>query len=430
MERYSSYKDSGISWLGDIPEHWEVRRFKSFFSVANGNGFKIEYQGMDSGDFPFLKVSDLNGKSKFVSGANNYVTEQISINESYKIIPAGSILFSKIGEALKKNHRKINTVSCCIDNNCSALVRKESITEKIDINFAYYVMRCVDMTWFDNGGTIPCVNMKKFMTSSFSLPPLSEQEQIVSYLEDKTSKIDAYVSDKEKEIELLQELKQKTIADAVTKGLNPDAKMKDSKTSLFGQIPYHWEERKMKYCFSERSEKNHPEEPILCATQSQGVIPQSMYQNRVVVVNKGFEGLKFVKAGDFVISLRSFEGGIEYAYYQGIISAAYTILTPLNANNTDYFKFLFKSNPFIQVLQTCVTGIREGQNINYQVLGRKFLPLPPSDEQQAIVTYIEEKCQKIDKLASELQSEIDYLKEYKQRLIADCVTGQVNVQNI
>ena len=82
MERYSSYKDSGISWIGDIPEHWEVRRFKSFFSVANGNGFKIEYQGMDSGDFPFLKVSDLNGKSKFVSGANNYVTEQIAINES------------------------------------------------------------------------------------------------------------------------------------------------------------------------------------------------------------------------------------------------------------------------------------------------------------------------------------------------------------
>ena len=219
------------------------------------------------------------------------------------------------------------------------------------------------------------------------------------------------------------------IADAVTKGLNPDAKMKDSKNSLFGQIPNHWEERKMKYCFSERSEKNHPEEPVLCATQSQGVIPQSLYQNRVVVVNKGFEGLKFVKVGDFVISLRSFEGGIEYAYYQGIISAAYTILTPHDASNTNYFKYLFKCYPFIQVLQTCVTGIREGQNINYQMLGRKFLPLPPSDEQQAIVAYIEEKCQKIDKLASELQSEIDYLKEYKQRLIADCVTGQVNVQN-
>lgn len=429
METYSSYKNSNVSWIGMIPEHWEIRRFKSFFSVANGNGFKIEYQGLSSGDYPFLKVSDLNGKSNCISIAKNYVTEQMVKKESYNIIPAGSILFSKIGEALKKNHRKINIVPCCIDNNCSAIVRRMGITEDINISYAYYIMKCVDMTWFDNGGTIPSVNIKKFISSSFTLPPLAEQEKIVSYLESKTSKIDAYVEDKEKEIQLLQELKQKTIAEAVTKGLNPNVKLKDGRTTFFGQIPAHWEERKMKYCFTERSEKNHPDEPILCATQSQGVIPQSMYQNRVVVVNKGFEGLKFVKVGDFVISLRSFEGGIEYAYYQGIISAAYTILTPKDAVCAEYFKFLFKCYPFIQLLQTCVTGIREGQNINYQMLGRKYIPLPSLDEQQAIVAYIEEKCQKIDTLTTELQAEIDYLKEYKQRLIADVVTGQVNVQN-
>lgn len=429
METYSSYKNSNVSWIGMIPEHWEIRRFKSFFSVANGNGFKIEYQGLSSGDYPFLKVSDLNGKSNCISIAKNYVTEQMVKKESYNIIPAGSILFSKIGEALKKNHRKINIVPCCIDNNCSAIVRRMGITEDININYAYYIMKCVDMTWFDNGGTIPSVNIKKFISSSFTLPPLAEQEKIVSYLESKTSKIDAYVEDKEKEIQLLQELKQKTIAEAVTKGLNPNVKMKDCRTTFFGQIPAHWEERKMKYCFTERSEKNHPEEPILCATQSQGVIPQSMYQNRVVVVNKGFEGLKFVKVGDFVISLRSFEGGIEYAYYQGIISAAYTILTPVDAAYTEYYKYLFKCYPFIQVLQTCVTGIREGQNINYQMLGRKFIPLPPIDEQLEIVSYIKGKTQKIETLITELQAEIDYLKEYKQRLIADVVTGQVNVQN-
>lgn len=237
------------------------------------------------------------------------------------------------------------------------------------------------------------------------------------------------MSQRERELQLLNELKQAEIANVVTQGLNPDVKMKESKTPFFGLIPEHWKERKMKYCFSERSEKNHPEEPILCATQSQGVIPQSMYQNRVVVVNKGFEGLKFVKVGDFVISLRSFEGGIEYAYYQGIISAAYTILTPNNSDNADYFKLLFKSYPFIQVLQTCVTGIREGQNINYQMLGRQFIPMPPIDEQRAIVTYVEDKCAKVNTLIAELEAEIEYMKEYKQRLIADCVTGQVNVQN-
>lgn len=231
---------------------------------------------------------------------------------------------------------------------------------------------------------------------------------------------------REREIRLLDELKQSEIANIITHGLNPDVKMKKSKTSFFGLIPEHWEERKMKYCLVERSEKNHPNEPILCATQSQGVIPQSLYQNRVVV-NKGFEGLKFVRVGDFVISLRSFEGGIEYAYYQGIISAAYTILAPIDKENTEYFKLLFKCYPFIQLLQTCVTGIREGQNINYQMLSRKFIPLPPYDEQCAIVAHIEQKCSKVNSLITELEAEIEYLKEYKQCLIADCVTGQVKV---
>ena len=182
----------------------------------------------------------------------------------------------------------------------------------------------------------------------------------------------------------------------------------------------------MKYCFSERSEKNHPDEPILCATQSQGVIPQSMYANRVVVVNKGFEGLKLVKEGDFVISLRSFEGGIEYAYYQGIISAAYTVLQPNSSSFSNYWKILFKSHPFIQLLQTCVTGIREGQNINYSMLCRAFLPLPPLSEQKQIVRYLEDKTSKIDAYVSEKEKEILLLQELKQKTIADAITKGLN----
>ena len=192
------------------------------------------------------------------------------------------------------------------------------------------------------------------------------------------------------------------------------------------EIPSHWNARKMKYCFSERSEKNHPDEPILCATQSQGVIPQSMYANRVVVVNKGFEGLKLVKKGDFVISLRSFEGGIEYAYYQGIISAAYTILQPNKDSFSNYWKVLFKSHPFIQLLQTCVTGIREGQNINYSMLCRAFLPLPPLAEQEKIVSYLEDKTSKIDAYVADKEKEIELLQELKQKTIADAVTKGLN----
>lgn len=192
------------------------------------------------------------------------------------------------------------------------------------------------------------------------------------------------------------------------------------------EIPSHWEERKMKYCFTERSEKNHPNEQILCATQSQGVIPQSMYANRVVVVNKGFEGLKLVKTGDFVISLRSFEGGIEYAYYQGIISAAYTVLQPNNLSSSNYWKYLFKSQPYIQLLQMCVTGIREGQNINYPMLSRAFIPLPPLSEQEKIVSYLESKTSMINTYVAEKEKEIQLLQELKQKTIADAVTKGLN----
>lgn len=201
---------------------------------------------------------------------------------------------------------------------------------------------------------------------------------------------------------------------------------KKSGVQWLGEIPSHWKVRKMKYTFIERSEKNHPYEEPLCATQSKGVIPQSLYEGRVVVVNKGFEGLKLVKIGDFVISLRSFQGGIEYAYYQGIISAAYTVLQPKDSYMSPFFKYLFKSHDYIQLLQTCVTGIREGQNINYPLLSKKAIPLPPLAEQHSIVSHLDKKCSLLDTLLSNKEKQISLLQEMKQRVIADAVTRGVN----
>lgn len=201
---------------------------------------------------------------------------------------------------------------------------------------------------------------------------------------------------------------------------------KDSGVQWLGEIPSHWKLLKMKYAFKERSEKNHPNEEPLCATQSRGVIPQSLYEGRVVVVNKGFEGLKLVKVGDFVISLRSFQGGIEYAYYQGIISAAYTVLQPKESDMAPYFKYMFKSHDYIQLLQTCVTGIREGQNINYPLLAKKAVPIPPMEEQHAIVSYLDTKCSKLDTFISNKEKEITLLQEMKQRVITDAVTRGLN----
>lgn len=201
---------------------------------------------------------------------------------------------------------------------------------------------------------------------------------------------------------------------------------KDSGVKWIGEIPSHWKTRKIKYIFTERSEKGYPDEPVLCSTQKYGVIPQSMYENRVVVVNKGLEGLKLVRKGDFVISLRSFQGGIEYAHYRGIISAAYTILELNHGIDADFIKYLLKSYYFVQLLQTCVTGIREGQNINYALLRKNFIALPSLSEQRAIASFLDTELGKIDTYVDKEQQLIERLKELKQSVIARAVTRGIN----
>ena len=335
----------------------------------------------------------------------------------------GSIVIAMYGASIGKvgllNIATTVNQACCVLSDSDHLLQKYA--------FYVFVNEKENLIKKSKGGTQPNISQEIIKSHYIPLPPLSEQHSIVSYLDDKCGKIDKMLEGKQKQIELLAEMKQRIIADAVTRGLNPDVKMKATNIPWLPEIPEHWELRKMKYLFRERSEKNHPAEPMLSATQTHGVILQSKYSGRVVVVNTGFEGLKLVKVGDFVIHLRSFQGGIELAHDQGIISSAYTVLSLNDSTQSDYFRYLFKSIPFIDLLKTCVTGIREGQTINYAKLKQNRIPLPPLDEQRAIVLYITEKTAKIDTLTSKLQQEIESIKEYKQRLISDVVTGQIKV---
>jgi len=170
------------------------------------------------------------------------------------------------------------------------------------------------------------------------------------------------------------------------KTLKPYPDYKDSGVEWLGKVPEHWELVKTKYIFRERSQKGFPDEPLLAATQTKGVVPKELYENRTVLALKDLHLLKLVDVGDFVISLRSFQGGIEYAYYRGIISPAYTVLTPGQRAVPGFFRHLFKSKPYVGNLSLFVTGIRQGQNIDYADLRRSLLPTPPPSEQAAIHT--------------------------------------------
>ncbi len=201
---------------------------------------------------------------------------------------------------------------------------------------------------------------------------------------------------------------------------------RNSGTHWLETIPEHWEMHKIKYSFNERVEKGFPQEPLLAATQTKGVTLKELYEKRTVVAQKDLELLKLVEIGDFVISLRSFQGGIEYAHHRGIISPAYTVMQLISRVLPEYFQYLAKSTVFISLLRTCVTGIREGQNINYEYLKNNYIPLPSLPEQQQIALYLDWKTAKINKFIKAKKKLIELLKEQKKNIINEAVTKGIN----
>jgi type I restriction enzyme, S subunit len=200
----------------------------------------------------------------------------------------------------------------------------------------------------------------------------------------------------------------------VIEGLKPYPKMKDSGVEWLKQIPEHWDVPRMKTMLIERVQKGYPHEPLLTATQSRGVIRKDEYENRTVEALKDLHLLNLVEEGDFVISLRSFQGGIECAHNRGIISPAYTVLYPRNVETREFLAHLFKSRPFIENLRLHVTGIREGQNIDYVKLSRSRLPMPPALERDTIVQFLDYADRKIRQYVRDKQKLIQLLEEQKR----------------
>ena len=205
-------KDSGIKWLGDIPADWETIKLKYLFSIIGGNGFPDVLQGNEEGDYPFCKVSDINSTADYVDTASNWVSQFVVDSNQFNIVPIGSIIMAKIGAALRKNHRKINAVKCCIDNNTQALVPRRND----DLRYLLYLSKSIDMIWFDNNSTIPSINNHKLL--NFFVPNVSKSEhrEIAAYLDEKTAAIDSLIAKKNQLVTELESLKKSLIFEYVT----------------------------------------------------------------------------------------------------------------------------------------------------------------------------------------------------------------------
>jgi type I restriction enzyme S subunit len=202
---------------------------------------------------------------------------------------------------------------------------------------------------------------------------------------------------------------------------------KPSRAEWLGAVPVDWEIKKMKYLFRDHSQKGQPDATLLSVTQGQGVVPRTWVENRMVMPSGNLESFKFIKKDDFAISLRSFEGGLEYCHHDGIISPAYTVLKRRHSNlDSGYYRYLFKSHAFISELQTSVVGIREGKNISFEELSYSLMPIPPLSAQRSIAVFLDDKCAKIDEAVKIKEDQIALLHERRKIIIQNAVMRGLN----
>lgn len=419
MKRYNAYKDSGVKWIGEIPSHWKTTKLKhiivklyrekrpnSELLVCSNKGKVIKkgdskiglvadnddiYQGVCKGDLLIHGMDTWHGAIA-ISNFDGMCTPVVHVCDSKQ---------NKTYIALYLQFMAISKVFKLISNG----VRQNTS----------------DFRSWDKVGAIPIM-----------VPPLHEQQVIVDYLKDKTLKIEQYVSVRNRERELLDSLKQSEIANIVTKGLNPNVKMKDSGIPWIGEIPEHWEVKRWGNAFKENKDINSNLENTTAFQFNYGSLVKKKREYKEEEDAETYAKYTILKPKDIVIN------GLNLNYDfvsqrvaisddNGIITSAYISMHPRNNVEAQYFCYLFKTMDAMKLFHGMGTGIR--LTLSFAELKKQYIPIPPLSEQQAIVAYIDEKLQKIDQYMTDLQREIDYLKEFKQRLISDAVTGQLCITN-
>ena len=428
-------KDSGIEWIGEIPESWEVHRIKNHFSIISGSGFKTDYQGEESGDLPVCKASDISNAGHRLYGSANYISQEVRQKEGFSVIPAGSILFAKIGEAMKKNNRTLTMVDTCADNNCQAMV-----PQNIHSEYAYYLFSCIDMQWFDNAGTIPCINNTNLLNFKMAYPNMDEQNHIADYLDQKCAEIDAIIAAKEKTNELLKERRQSIIYEAVTKGLDPTVPMKDSGVEWIGEIPESWSFSKLKYdAYMKgrigwqglKADEFIEEGPYL-VTGTDFEDGKVRWERSYHISEERFNEAPEIqlKEQDLLITKDGTIGKLAYIdYLPGLASLNSHLLVIRPKRERFLNKYLYwvlSSDVFFQYTEYAQDGTIMA-SLSQEKISQFVFGLPSIQEQQMIAKYLDEQCAEINALISANESTIEKLKEYRQSVIYEAVTGKVEI---
>ena len=423
--RYEKYKKSISPFLEEIPFHWKETYLSHAYSLSSDTGHTEEQ---------LLSVFLDKGVVSYSSTDQKQVHKPSEDMSKYQLVNPGDFVINNQqawrGSVGISRYKGIVSPAYYIwrpreDNNpyyMNYLFRDHYIIDQ-------FVLASKGVGSIQRQVYVPY--MKRII---LSIPPREEQNQIVRYLDWQVSKINKLIHGYQRQIKLLEERRQTIIDRAVTKGVRQGRQMHSIQANWMGDIPADWKMIPSKRLFLESKERKHPDDKPATASQKYGIILQEDYMKsenkRIVIATQGLDDWKHVEPDNFVISLRSFQGGIERSEIFGCVTWHYIVLLPQKYVVPRYFKWLLKSKRYIKALQGTSEFIRDGQDLRYSNFVKVDLPLIPASEQEEIADYIEQETAKIDRAIPVLEKEIELLKEYRTRLISDVVTGQMDVRNV
>ena len=410
---YPVYKDSGVEWLGRVPEHWGIRSVKTLARLDGGAGFPDDEQGQSDNPIPFFKVAELASGLRYTA---NTVTEETAKRLGAKIFPPSTLVFAKVGAALLLNRRCLLEMPACLDNNMMAL-----LPGAYESQWLYWVFSTLDMGLIANPGAVPSINQEQVGNIRLGVPTTAEQKSISQRLGRETARIDALIEKKTRFIELLREKRQALITHAVTKGLDPDAKMKNSGVEWLGEVPEHWVVTTISRLFEIKAGGDLKEEYYSEAPDETHCHP--IYTNSVKSgAVYGYTSKAFYLPNTITVTGR---GEIGHAVYREVAYDAIIrllVLTPKSKAHCKYSAFFINAVLNFHGGNTAVSQLSAEQIAPYILLS------PPEKEQVEISRYLDLEASRIDNLIAKTERSIDLLKERRSALITAAVTGQIDLR--
>lgn len=404
--KYPTYQSSGIEWLGEVPSHWTIKRLKYNFSV------KTEKAVTDDNPIALENIESWTGR--FLPTNSEFEGDGITFKE-------GDILFGKLRPYLAKVFLAEGNGEAVGD--MFVMAPRQTVFPK----FATYLFRTKDFIEIIDGSTfgskMPRASWDFMGNLPFLLPSLPEQKAIATFLDRETERIDGLIGKREKLIVLLQEKRAALISHAVTKGLNPSAKMKPSGIDWLGDIPAHWEVKRLKYNFSLKTERFVTDENPIALENIES------WTGRFIPTNSEFEGdgMAF-KQGDILFGkLRPYLAKVFLAERNGEAIGDLFVMAPRQTVCPKFAAYLFRTRDFIEIIDGSTFGSKMPR-ASWGFVGNMPFPLSPLSEQNAIATYLDAETKKIDGLMEREQQIIERMKEYRSALISAAVTGKIDVR--